>query len=251
MAFADACQPQIDLCGEIISLLSLGKGDSEKKILDVGCGTGKDLIRMRKEGFDGELFGIDIAEGILSVAQRTNTAEKTSVHFSRGDAEKLPFPDASFDTIIFKHSLQNVYQPRTALLEAKRVLKHRGRIAVVVNGEKTRLILRSLRPQLARVMRLESFPDSDKHFNLETTAPMVREVFKSPQVVTFSTEVRFTSSKPYLDYVDSTRSFWGDVSDQDWRGALFFAEEYFEKMLRQKGEIRDHVTIGIIVGANN
>lgn len=247
LAFAKYCYPKINLLREMTRLLGIGRGGRQKKILDVGCGNGQNLIQIRKSGFEGELIGIDIAEGILKVAKRLNRAAGTDVHFIKGDAENLKFPDETFDALILKHVLQNVYRPLLALQECKRVLKPGGKIAVAVNGKKTRLILRRMRPQIAKVLGLKSFPDSDKHFNLENVRPLVRRVFKNLRVTKFQSEVRLKSVQPYLDFIDSTRSFWGRVSDADWQKALDFSKDYLGKILRQKGEIKDYVTIGVIL----
>lgn len=247
LAFAKHCHPQVNLNREIIHLLKISRDGREKTILDVGCGNGQTLIQIRKAGFAGTLFGIDISRGILSAAKKSNAEVQTRIHFSQADAENLKFPSNFFDHLILKHVLQNVYHPRRALRECARVLKPGGKIIIAVNGRRTRLILRRLRPRLAQILELESFPDSDKHFNLESLLPLVRKVFKNFKVVKFVSQVRLRKVKPYVDYLDSTRSFWGKVSDSDWPKALDYFGDYLKKILKQKGEIKDYVTIGVIV----
>ncbi|MEK7552933.1 MAG: class I SAM-dependent methyltransferase, partial [Patescibacteria group bacterium] len=96
LAFAQYCRPQIDLLKQIVRLLGITKGQAEKKLIDVGCGNGQNLVQIRANGFSGELFGVDIAEGILKIAQKSNRAKKTRIHFSVGDALALEFPDNVF-----------------------------------------------------------------------------------------------------------------------------------------------------------
>lgn len=247
LAFAKHCRPQVNLNREIVHLLKIGRDGREKRILDVGCGNGQTLIQIRKSGFAGELFGIDISRGILSAAKKSNAGTQAGIYFSQADAEGLKFPSNFFDYLILKHVLQNVYHPRRALRECVRVLKPGGKIIIAVNGRRTRLILRRLRPQLAKVLGLKTFPDSEKHFNLEKVKPLVRRVFKNVRMTKFVSEVRLKNLKPYLDFLDSTRSFWGKVSDADWQTALNFSLDYLQRILRQKGEIKDWVTIGVIV----
>lgn len=247
LAFAKYCRPQIDLLKQIVRLLGITKGQAEKKLIDVGCGNGQNLVQIRANGFSGELFGVDIAEGILKIAQKSNRAKKTGIHFSVGDALALEFPDNVFDYAILKHVLQNVRQPLQAIREVARILKPRGKMVIAVNGKKTRLILRNMRPQIARILNLKSFPDSDKHFNLEKVQPLVRKVFHNLQVVKFVSVVRLKDPKPYVDYIDSTRSFWGSVSDSDWQKALTFSKEYLGEILKKQTEIKDYVTIGLII----
>lgn len=246
MAFAKRCRPRIDLLREVTHLLRKETWSRDYRILDVGCGNGKDLIRMRKMGFKGTLVGIDIARGILAIAKKNNKKEKTHISFLEGNAEHLSFPDASFDIVILKHCLQNVYHPLRALRECKRVLKPNGRVIIVVNGEKTRLIFRKLRPDMARIMNLRSFPDSDRHFNVETTKPLVKKVFNNINTILLTSTIRLKRVRVYCDYIDSTKSFWGKVSDHMWTRARMFAKKQLQKILTQKGEIKDYVTIGIL-----
>lgn len=250
LAFAKYCRPKVNLNRQISRLLRIGRGGREKKILDVGCGNGQTLIQIRQSGFAGELFGLDIAAGILKIAKKSNSDARTGIHFAEGDAEKLKFPDNTFDYLILKHLLQNVYRPLRALQECARVLKPGGKIAIAVNGRKTRLIFRKMRPRIAKILHLKSFPDSDKHFNLENLPPLVRKVFKNFQVVKFPMDIRLRSIQPYVDYIDSTRSFWGKsaaADDAGWQKALDFCRAYLGKILKQKGEIRDYVTLGVII----
>lgn len=248
MVFAKHCRPKINLIKEIVRLLGIGKEDHERNILDVGCGNGQDLIKIRKEfGFRGELVGIDIAEGILKIAQKLNRAEKSGIRFATGNAENLRLPDNTFENLILKHVLHNVYSPLQALQECARVLKSGGEIAIAVNSQKTRLILRRMRPKIAEILNLKFFPDPDRHLNLENIQPVVRKVFRNFLVTKLQSEVRLKSVRPYVDYIDSGRSFWGKVSDSEWQRVLDFSKNYLGKILKQKGEIRDYVTIGVIV----
>jgi len=250
LAFVKYCRPRVNLNREISRRLGIGRGGREKKIFDVGCGNGQTLIQIRQSGFAGELFGIDIAAGILKIAKKSNSDVQAGIHFAEGDAENLKFSNNTFDYLILKHVLQNVYRPLRALQECARVLKPGGKIAIAVNGRKTRLIFRKMRPRIAKILHLKSFPDSDKHFNLENLSPLARKVFENVKVARFISKVRLRKTQPYLDYIDSTRSFWeksAAADDAEWQKALDFSREYLEKILKQKGEIKDYVTIGVII----
>ena len=65
------------------------------KVLDVGCGTGV-LAReaLSRVGQEGHVVGLDLNEGMLAVAART----EPKIEWRRGDAASLPFEDASFDS---------------------------------------------------------------------------------------------------------------------------------------------------------
>src|SRR3989344_6934379 len=72
------------------------KGD--EKILDAGCGTGRDVIYLSDQGF--EVVGVDASQAGIDIARhRVDEAEKTNLQFDIANIEKLPYEDESFDAI--------------------------------------------------------------------------------------------------------------------------------------------------------
>jgi len=71
-------------------------------VLDVGCGTGV-LAReaLRRVGPEGRVTGLDLNDGMLAVAART----EPNVAWRQGDATALPFEDASFDIVASQFAL--------------------------------------------------------------------------------------------------------------------------------------------------
>ena len=64
------------------------------KVLDVACGTGNTAIPAAKAG--ASVTGVDIATNLLEKARTRAAREEVNVEFKEGDAEDLPFPDATF-----------------------------------------------------------------------------------------------------------------------------------------------------------
>ena len=100
----------------------------EHSILDVGCGTGNILNQLP----GNQRCGIDLSRFMVSRAQ-----EKLGpgVKVLLGDAEKMPFPDASFDRVIASSLFSHVQHPDRVAAELKRVVKPGGRIVVSVSDE--------------------------------------------------------------------------------------------------------------------
>lgn len=98
-------------------------------VLDVACGTGI-LARAASERVRpaGSVTGIDPNPGMLTVAAR----EAPHIFWSRGRAEALPFPDATFDAVVSQFGLMFFADRLAAIREMLRVLRGRGRLAVAV-----------------------------------------------------------------------------------------------------------------------
>jgi SAM-dependent methyltransferase len=102
---------------------------SGDRVLDVGCGTGI-LARNAAErvGSVGHVTGLDLDEGMLSVARRAGPG----IEWRQGDATELPFEDATFDAVVSQFALMYFPDRVAALREMWRVLAPAGRLAVAV-----------------------------------------------------------------------------------------------------------------------
>ncbi len=110
-----------DLCR---TLLASGPG----RVLDICCGTGRQLIMLERLGF--EAAGVDSSPSMLAVARRKSPA---GIAYFRGDAAGLPFADASFDAAVISLALHE-QQPeaRQAVFgEARRVVKPGGSLLLI------------------------------------------------------------------------------------------------------------------------
>lgn len=92
--------------------------------LDVGCGAGYSLMKAHTE-LMCQVQGIDPEPGAHGVGRFTEGIWKERP-IIQGNAESLPFPDASFDVVYSSHVLEHVNSEELALKEMKRVLKPNG-----------------------------------------------------------------------------------------------------------------------------
>lgn len=105
-----------------------------KKVLDVGCGNGKDCLYIAKKGFD--VNGIDFSKGMLKLAKEKVPNGK----FEFMDMTNISYSDDTYDGIISNCSLFHIpveELPQT-LLGFKRILKPNGKLLLILqegNGE--------------------------------------------------------------------------------------------------------------------
>lgn len=99
------------------------------KVLDVGCGTGALLEQLLKvhSGSSNQFFGLDLSNKMLEMAEARLLGKATLV---QGDAERLPFMDSSFDTVLCCDSFHHYPNPQQAILEFYRVIKPNGRLLI-------------------------------------------------------------------------------------------------------------------------
>lgn len=109
----------------ILDLLKKFLLKEQKRVLDVGCGTGKTLSAICQEGLDG--VGIDLQGEALFEASQSYP----SIKFVQGSATALPFCDHTFDAVILADVLEHI-DDQLALAEAYRVLKPKGCLLITV-----------------------------------------------------------------------------------------------------------------------
>jgi ubiquinone/menaquinone biosynthesis C-methylase UbiE len=98
------------------------------KVLDVACGSGNLAIPAARAG--AEVTGVDIAPNLLEQARRRAEAEKLIAKFDEGDAEKLPYADASFDVVMSMFGAMFAPRPELVAAELARVCRPGGTIAM-------------------------------------------------------------------------------------------------------------------------
>jgi ubiquinone/menaquinone biosynthesis C-methylase UbiE len=101
-----------------------------KKVLEVGVGAGTDFVNWVRNG--AEATGIDLTEqGVLLTRERLEL-EGLRAEVRQGDAENLPFPDASFDIVYSYGVLHHSPDTAKAIREVHRVLKPGGTALVMI-----------------------------------------------------------------------------------------------------------------------
>src|SRR6185295_18341145 len=98
--------------------------DRRPRILDVGCGTGANLLMLSEYG---EAEGVDVSEDALAFC-RARGLDKVKL----GAAEELPFADGTFDLVTGLDVVEHLDDDLAGLKEMRRVLRPGGRILLFV-----------------------------------------------------------------------------------------------------------------------
>jgi ubiquinone/menaquinone biosynthesis C-methylase UbiE len=93
------------------------------RVLDVGCGTGELLRRLRAKYNDAFLAGLDPVPEMLAVAANKLSGKED---LRIGYADSLPWPSASFDVVVSCNMFHYISHPVDALREMARVLRPGG-----------------------------------------------------------------------------------------------------------------------------
>jgi len=101
---------------------------SGTRALDVACGTGNLAIPLARAG--AVVTGIDIAPNLLVQARERAVEESLTIRFDEGDAEQLPYANASFDCVVSMFGAMFAPRPELVAAELARVLRSGGLLAM-------------------------------------------------------------------------------------------------------------------------
>lgn len=128
----------VELTARLIDSLALSTGST---VIDVACGPGRSTVRAAARA-GSRAIGIDLSSGSLSAARthaRTLDPARRPT-FVRGDAESLPFGDATADGVLSECALCTFPDPPAAVRELLRILRSGGRLALAdIVADPTRL----------------------------------------------------------------------------------------------------------------
>ena len=142
-AMFDAIAHRYDLLNRVMSLgidqrwrlrtvraLELKPG---ARVLDLATGTADVALAIARRHPDAHIVGVDPSERMLEVGRRkvTERGQEQTIELHVGDAQSLPFADASFDAVCIAFGIRNVPDRGRALREMARVTRVGGRVAVL------------------------------------------------------------------------------------------------------------------------
>jgi ubiquinone/menaquinone biosynthesis C-methylase UbiE len=112
-----------------------------KKVLEVGCGLGTDLLQFARGG--AEVYGIDLTSAGAALTRKRLELYGHKGLLSMGDSENLPFADNCFDLVYSWGVIHHTPDTQSAAREIMRVCKPGGRVLVMVYHRRSLLALQA------------------------------------------------------------------------------------------------------------
>lgn len=106
-------------------------GPRPRRILDVATGTADLALSLKRAAPQAEVIGLDFSEEMLALGRKKVARQGLELPLLQGDAQQLPFADASFDAVTVAYGLRNFSDRARGLREMQRVLRPGGRLVVL------------------------------------------------------------------------------------------------------------------------
>jgi ubiquinone/menaquinone biosynthesis C-methylase UbiE len=205
-----------------------------KKILDVGSGTGIATRQLKEYGAD--VVGTDLAEGMISKAKENNNG----IIYIVAPTSKLPLEDKTFD-MVTAFSAFHWFCDKDSVGEIKRVLKNAGIFAVVNKND-----VAGIRVDVDRYF--EKYNIRHAKDDYDPAKILKNSGFRNVSKFTVVTTEKYTLDEALI-YLQSI-SLWNSVSKDDKPDLLQKIKEFCEDTLKSKEVLERQIETTIVVGFN-
>ncbi|MHA1278830.1 MAG: class I SAM-dependent methyltransferase [Candidatus Helarchaeota archaeon] len=224
----------------ILKQLHLKNGE---KVLDLGCGTGKQTIPFKKKvGIEGTVIGMDISEELLEEAKKKAEDANVSIQFLVHDANnQFDFEDNYFDVISCCFAIYYIDDLERIMQEFDRILKPGGRLFLAGPAPDNAATLHEFHQKVTG--RPLPYMPGVSRFMYEVL-PLVRKYFTHVDVEDFQNPISFSEIESFLEYYTSTGLFIKSVPDSHEKlRVIKHIEIELQKIIKEqrKFEVMKHV----------
>lgn len=241
-------QPKLDLTEWAIGSV---KWQGDEIVLDVGSGPGRYYDALLQRYPDIQYYGCDLYANMMQTHSSKN-------RLALADAQRLPYPDATFDVVMANHMLFHVYDVERALRELRRVVKPTGFVMATTNSIHTMPEFQAL---MRRAITLLSPPGTanirvpGQHtdpFTLESGTRLLCRHFFAVVRYDLPRSLVFPSADPALAYLNSTRSVREAELPQDvsWDEMMMIVREQMGRLIDHFGELSVNTLSGLLVATD-
>lgn len=199
------------------------------RLLELGCGNGKLWQENRIDLRNREIFLSDISEGMVEEVRNKLGSDFNCIV---ADAEKIPFKDEYFDSIIANHVLFYLNDLNLGLKEIDRVLKSDGIFYCSTYGKNHMKEITEIVQNFDSRINLSNHSLYDI-FGLENGENILKNFFGSVTRFDYQDSLEITESKPLIDYIMSCHGNQNEILGP----RLNEFKEYIEELLENNGKI--------------
>lgn len=199
------------------------------RLLELGCGNGKLWQENRIDLRNREIFLSDISEGMVEEVRNKLGSDFNCIV---ADAEKIPFKDSYFDSIIANHVLFYLNDLNLGLKEISRVLRPNGILYCSTYGKNHMKEITEIVQSFDSRINLSNHSLYDI-FGLENGESILKEYFFNVQRMDYQDSLEITESKPLIDYIMSCHGNQNEILGP----RLNEFKEYIKELLENNGKI--------------
>jgi ubiquinone/menaquinone biosynthesis C-methylase UbiE len=234
-------------------ILDLVRLEKHETILDVGCGTGKQVLSFGKE-LNGtvHICATDISKDILIEARnnalRNNISNVTYIQHNMN--KEFPFDDHSFDLISSCFAVYYVDNAEDLLAEFVRLLNRSGRLFICGPTPNNSLEFWELHSEVTgKPIDVRAMARKDRIHN--EFIPLIKKLFKGVTIRIFHNSIHFHTTSQIMDYYTASPLFKESYSSDEERTEMLEAmKKNMEEIITDQGEYVVKKEVYGVLGTN-
>lgn len=227
------------------------KWRGDERVLDVGCGPGRWVPSIRQQLPNVSYYGLDLYSSMM-------LTHPALACVTVGDAQRIPFADATFDVVMANHMLFHVPDVERALREFRRVLKPGGVVMATTNSVQNLPEVQALMRRAITLLvppgttNIRVPPQHTDLFTLESGTRLLSRYFYAVVRYDLPGKLVFPSADPLLAYIDSTRSMRESELPAGvlWDDMMMIVREQISRLIDHFGELTINKLSGLLVATD-
>jgi ubiquinone/menaquinone biosynthesis C-methylase UbiE len=219
------------------------------KVLELGSGNG--LLWMANANripLDWDITVSDFSEGMLNAARKNLSSIDNHIQFETVDAEKIDYPDDTFDIVIANHMLYHLSNRREALSQIKRVMKQNGTFYATTIGMNNMLEMKQLVKEFDAHSNYDQMLGTlESKFSMDNGQEQLNGVFEDVKLIRYENSLHVNEPEALVNYVLSLKGLEADMTAIDPNKTEAFKEFINRKMIKNGGEIVISTESGIFI----
>lgn len=218
---------------------------SARRILDLGCGVGALLPRLRDASPEAVVVGLDRTQAMVGLGPR-------AFPLLVGDAVRVPFRDRSFDVVVMAFMLFHLPDPTAGLAEARRVLRQGGWIGLLTWGREHDSRARTRWDEELDAEGAAAFDEKLAWHELVDTPRKLKERLRAAGFANVDSRVELFVERPSREefiargtILGSRRRRWESLPQKSRRALLGRAEQWMKEMSSEDFEEESEVIVTV------
>lgn len=232
----ELAEPPRDLVGETLGALEQFRLPKDSTIMDLGCGNGRDLHRLRGVYPEADLFGIDTSGSYAATEAEIIASGIKRIFFMSQKVETyLPMvPDEYLTAVLCMFSLYHFDEPEEILKHIRRILEPDGKVAIATLDPTNKPKHRAFEARIAEELGIDKPPVNHAAFNSATARKVLPQYFDLIEAVPPQrSPVRVRTEEDVQRYLASVDSMRGRFNPVPFPGQ---SQQWFELLDRLVGD---------------